>query len=1022
MSLSAQAVKRPIATTMLLAAAVLLGIVSLTRLDLDLLPAMQSRDLTVWIPFPDAGVLEIEEVVSRRAEETVITVRGVQNIRTTVVPGGTSVNVELTPGADPDLVALGIRERLDALRWELPDGVERPMLLGSSGHGRPFIVLALGADDLPAAADWARLVLRPRLEQAKGVARAQVIGAPEPEIRVQPDPEKMQVLGIDSADIAASLRAANVDATGGYLRRRGVRYALHLRSRLVDADDVGDVVVARRGNYLVHLRDIAEIVDGFADPEGFSRLDGEPAVGILVHREAGANPLSTAERLHAQLRQIESEHSDVRIAVVNDPSPFVRQAIQGVWQAVWLGGLLAFGVLLLFLRDLRSPLYLVTALPVSIVTSFSLLELFDVSLNLMSLGGMALGVGMLVDNSIICLENIHRLRAGGAPPHRAAARGAREVALPMLASTLTTCAVFLPLAWVPGNLGALFRDQAIAVSVSLCVSLVVALTLLPMLAAWLGTPLVRSGSRPLFGTYERALSRALRHRAAILGSAALLLCVSVLLLLRMPREILPDVASEGVEVSIRLPSGGDISVTDQAARRIEVWLQERSEVEHVFASVGNSGSLDPADAERRVNRAILRVLLHSDALAHRRALLDALQREFAAEARWNLAIESDRSELEALLPRGDATLRCEIAGPDPVRAQELAVAVRDAAQQRVRLAEHPLRLLRSETEPRYRMRPRRDEMWRYGLSEEVVTSAVRTRTSGLEATSLRRFDQEVPVVLRHDRDAEASDPAAGNLVAAGRTFPVRQLFDVQTEIVPARILRENQVRIAAVRWDGPLRDVGRVKGALESALAEVGLPPGYTSRFTGAHQEMRTQLTAVLRAFALSAGLVLLVLAAQFESLRLPIVIFAAVPLALAGVAAALLLSGSSLNVLSGIGLVVLVGIVVNDSILKVDLLRRLRADGVDLVAAIHTASRRRYRPILMTTATTVLGLVPLFFGRGAELRGPMAAALIGGLLSSTLLTLFVIPLLFHVVAGAPGRTRGESVSAASSSPKAREV
>jgi HAE1 family hydrophobic/amphiphilic exporter-1 len=765
-------------------------------------------------------------------------------------------------------------------------------------------------------------------------------------------------------------------------------------SRLADAADVAAVEVARAGNAPVRVGDLGRVRETFADADGWSRLDGEPAVGVLLYREAGANLLRVAERVTEELDRLRGEYPELAVAVIVDSSPFVRQSIGGVWQAVWLGGLLAFAVLFAFLRDRRSPAFLVATLPVAVIVTFAALDLLGISLNLLSLGGIALGVGMLVDNGIVVLENVSRHRAAGAAPVDAAARGAREVSLPILASTLTTCAVFVPLAWVPGPIGTLFRDQAAAVSVSLLVSLGTALTLLPMLCARFPPPVSAHVPRPGFAAYHALLERFLARPGRWLLATAAVLAVSAVVLARLPREVLPPVATDHVELTLELPPGADVTATDEAARAVEAWLARRPEAASVLSTVGDAGTIDPGAESRRVNRGVIRVALTPEGVRNRGDFLEALLGAFAEEP-WRLSAAEGAPELAAIF-RSGATLTCDVSGPDDATAADLARRIAAAAAVPEDAA-HPLRIVAAEREPQLRLLPREENLRRYGLTEAQVLPAVQALTSGHEATRVRRFDEEHAVVVRLPGDR---DPETERVVAGGRALPLAELFEVRRALVPAVIHRENQARVASVRWDGPLRRVGGVRSALESAAARAGLPAGYSVTFGGTEREMRETLAAVARSFVLSAGLVLLVLAAQFESVRLPLVIFAAVPLALVGVAVALVLTRGSINALSGIGLVVLVGLVVNDAILKVDLLRRLRDQGVPRREAIHAAGMHRYRPILMTTLTTALGLAPLFFGRGAELRSPLAAVLIGGLVSSTFLTLLVVPVLFDRVAG----------------------
>jgi HAE1 family hydrophobic/amphiphilic exporter-1 len=849
-------------------------------------------------------------------------------------------------------------------------------------------------------------VLRPRLEQTDGIARAEIQGAPQREIRVVPDPARLRAASLDVERLAAALRAADAPSAGGTVRQRGVRYALHVDSELGDRSDLESVVVSDArspGAAPVRVRDVARVEEGFAPTEGWSRLDGAPAVSILLHLEAGANLLRTAARVHAQLAQVQQEFPEFDIAVVQDPSPFVARAVSNLGQAVWLGGLLAFGVLLYFLNDVRSPLILMTTLPVAVVASFAVLDAMGMSLNLLSMGGIAMSVGTLVDNSIICLDAMHRLRARGMPAARAAAEGAREVALPMLASTLTTLSVFVPLAAVPGRFGTLFRDQSVAVAVSQLASLVVSLSLLPMLAARLPAPRRGAGRLPLYAASLALLRACLRHPRVFTALLVALLGGSIAFLLHAPREILPDVASLDVECDLRLPPGSDVTATGAAVAEIEAWLQAQPEVERVHVTAGVASGLDAATAaDRGPNQATLRLRLRAGRAARRDDLVRGLAAFVAPHAEWTLSVQPSRPELAALFLDAAATLTCEIAGPDIERARELARRLEETAAPAFAAGLDRLRHQRAELEPRYALRFDRDALWRHGLTSDQVLQALQARTSGLEALRVRRFDAEEPVVVRGD---SVQSPAVGTLVVGGRTFPMRELFGVRTELAPAALERVDQARVAVLRWDGPLHAAQDARAALESALLGIELPPGYTVRWGGAEAEMRRTLAGMLRIAALSAALVFLILAAQFESLRLPLVIFSDIPLALIGVALALAVSGGSVNVLSVVGIVVLNGVVVNDSILKVDLLRRLRAEGVGRVRAILIASRRHYRPIWMTTTSTILGLVPLYFGAGSEWMSALATTVIGGLWVSTLLTLLVIPLAFYAVTG-PARGR----------------
>ena len=1003
MTLSELAVRRPVATTMLVLLGVLLGAVSLSRLEVTLFPDLSAGEVRVWIGYPDAGVAEIEEDIARPVESLLVGVSGVQRVSSEIVPGGVEVLLRLRPAADAELVALAVRERLDAILWDLPEGAERPVLLGGIGD-RPAMVLALAAEDRVLAAEWARTVLRPRLEQLDGVARVQVVGAPEPEITVEPDRERMRALGVTAAEIEAVLAGATLRAEGGKLRRRGIQYAVEWDGGLRLAADVGRTVL-RPGTRPLRLRDVARVTDGSAPDLGWSRLDGKPAVGALVYRAAGANLLETATSVREELERLGNEAGEVRALVLQDPAPFVEQSVAGVWQAVLLGGILALLVLVYFLRDVRTALVLGAALPASVITGFVFFELFGLSLNLMSLGGIALGVGMLVDNGIVCLESIDRLRALGVGAKVAAGQGAREIAGPITASTLTTCAVFLPMAAVPGPIGGLLRDQAVAVTVSLFVSLVVALTFVPTLAARVGQSahVPGAGRRrgqgprlPWFSHYHRVLGWGLRHPATTLATVLVLVVVSGVALAALPREILPELRTDQIEIELSLPPGHDVLATDLAAREVESWLARRAEVAHVLCSVGAAGEL-VLSPHRRLHRATFFVRLRQVG-GDRAALIRDLGAAFADHPDWRIRTSQSRPELESIVPSGEVGLACEISAPDP------AEAVAAARRLQTALVSQPggegFRLGTEEPAPRIDVSVRSDVASRLGVTEREIREALTARIGGEELGSARQFDRDVPIVLRPALEVL---PGTGALDLGGRSVPSRAVTHAGIGLGDSRVLRVDQTRIARVVWDGPMREVGAARALLEETLRTFALPRGGRAQLSGSQLELRTTLRALGRALLLSTGLVLLILAAQFESLRLPWLVLLSVPLAATGVALGLLLTRGSLNAMSGVGLVVLVGVVVNDAILKVDLLRQARPTRLGRLRAIVDASRRRYRPILMTTATTALGLLPVYLGAGAELRAPLATVVIGGLTSATLLTLLVVPVVFLVTSGSRG-------------------
>lgn len=995
MSVSALAVRRPVATTALVLLLILLGVVSLTRLEVTLFPDLAEREVDVWIGWPEAGVEEIEEEIARPVEAMLVGVSGAERVFSEIVPGGAFVTLRLRAGTDAEIAALAVRERLDALRWELPAGAERPAL-APGVSGRPVMVLALGAEDRSLAAEWAEAVLRPRLEQLEGVARVQVVGAPETEVTVIPDRARLRTFGVDAQDLEAAIASAAARSPGGRLSRRGIHYAVEMEGGVASAAEVARVVV-RSGGRPLRVADLAEVREGVSPEFGVSRLDGQPALGALLYRAEGANLLETADRVRGELARLAEEEDGVDVLVLQDPAPFVSQAVTGVWQAVLVGGVLASAVLALFLRDVRSAVIIAVAVPASVLAGFVCFDLLGVSLNLMSLGGLALGVGMLVDNGIVCLENIDRLRLLGVDPRTAAGRGAAEIAGPIASSTLTTCAVFLPMATIPGPIGGLLRDQAIAITVSLLISLGLALTLVPTLAARLGSRPPRGvhGGRPWlpgYTFYHRLFLATLRHPGPALALGFLLVATSVFGLLSRPREILPELRTDQVEIELELPAGHDVTSTDAAARVVEAWLRARPEVEHVFSAVGAAGEL-ALSPQRRLHRATFHVRMSPDGDRH--ALTLALGQAFTEHPEWTLGVRAARAELESILPSGEPKLVCEVSATDPKEVGRAAAALaaalaREPGGERFR---HELGM----TIPRLEVEARRAALARLQIGEADVRSALLAQAGGQELALARRFDRNVPVVLR---SGEREFPGVGALELNGRAIAAREVVQAGIGLGASRLLRVDQARVERIVWDGPLREVGEAQALLERVAADVDLPAGARWILRGASLDLRSTAFALLRALLLSAGLVFLILAAQFESLRLPWLVLLAVPLSAVGVALGLFITDGGLDAMAGSGFVVLIGVVVNDAILEVDLLRRAGVSRPALLRTLLTTSRRRYRPILMTTATTVLGLLPMYLGAGAELRAPLATVVIGGLVSATFLTLLFVPTVFLLVEG----------------------
>jgi HAE1 family hydrophobic/amphiphilic exporter-1 len=1068
MALSDLSIRRPVATTMLYLAVGVLGVVSFARLPIDLLPDVSFPTLSVWTTYPDAGPAEVERFVTEPVEAVVSRVPAVRSVDSRSREGQSLVRLQFHWGTDMEFAMLHVRERLDNLAEALPESAERPVILTSDPTNDPIISLAITGADLAELRDLSDAVFKRRLEQLDGVAMAAITGGPIREIQVEVNARQLVVNGVTIAEVTEALDRANYSAPGGSIRRGRFRYSLRTLGEFQSVEELEDVVVARPvGGGVVRLSDVARIFEGEADRETVARYNGAPAIGLLVYKEAGSNTVRVADQVADVLAQLREEFPEVGIEVASSQATFIAEAISNVVQALLVGGVLAFLVLFLFLRNPRYPVAIGLAIPISVMAAFALCYLADVSLNVMSLGGLALGVGMLVDNSIVVLENVFRHREEeGLAAAASASVGANEVAGAITASTLTTIAVFGPVLYVKGVAGALFTDLSLAVAFSLLASLLVALTLLPVMAArfgrtgagirartpradapiegWLPLRLVRRAGRftgravrfivdsiritfkDLFGAigrilvvvfrplldafdrafaaftdrYERSLTWSLENRGSVLLLAFGSLAIAVFVGQYLPRGLMPEVDEGEFRVELNLPVGTPLEVTADAAGRLEAVLLEMDGVEAVFSRVGRAREAELATRELTgLNNAALEVRLAEGGrrVTHVVDEFRAAVEESGIDPRA-VSIETGRAtSLGRAIGLGEADVAVRI------RGQELDSLVKVADEVLLRIRDLPrvadARIDLQLTQPELEIEVNRAAAARYGLSVTQVADAIEAYLRGAETDRpYTEFSEKIDIRVRLPEAERQALADVMTLTLEG--VPVRELVRVREGYGPVEIRRSDQNRTVQVLADVRGGGIASAVQSIEAAVADVPLPALTALKVGGENEEMRESFRSLLFAFGLALFLVFLIMAAKFESLVQPIVVLVSVPLAAIGAVAALALARDGLNAMSGIGLVILIGIVVNDAIIKVDFINQKRAEGAMKRHAILEAGRLRLRPIIMTTVTTVFGLLPmaLGWGAGADLRAPLAVAVIGGLISATFLTLIVVPVVYSLM------------------------
>lgn len=1099
MSVPRTSARRPVAVAMFILAIVLLGSISLARLPIDLLPEVSFPRLVVYTGYPDVAPAEIERLVTELVEQQAATVPRVEKVYSVSQEGVSLVTLRFAWGTNMDFAALNLREKLDNIRYALPESAARPTILRVDPQAEPIMTISLtGGAGLLDNKQVAETVFRRRLEQLDGVAQASVTGGLDRQIQVEGNPMLMQAYDITWTQLIGALDRANYSALGGTVMQGRYRYPLRALGEFQNVDEIREVVVATNtagrdpsgaaggadgddspqfGQ--VRVRDVAQVIDGFKDREEIARYNGQEAVGLLVFKESGANSVAVSEMVRETLDLLAAQYPEFTSEVASDQATFISESIDNVLQALLLGGVLAFIVLFFFLRDPRYPVAIALAIPVSLIATFGLMDAFDVSLNIMSLGGLALGVGMLVDNSIIVLENIFRHRQSGMSTVEAAALGAEEVQGAITAATLTTISVFGPIIYVRGVAGELFGALSLAVAFSLLASLAAALTLLPTMAArfgrtgeeeenvaprlagqadekrpppdeflprllwklanwidrgvrllvlipfWLfkmplsiGAQLVRFWIElvgkvltfvfsPVFGVFDRlfgvfaewyhgVLARALDRRASVLLISVGALGGCVLLALGLDRDLLPRVDQGSFSVRMELEEGTRLEATAEATATLEAALLADDEVAAVFSHIGRDVQARGDEGHAAgLHTATLQIRLDDDAVTEE--VVERAQSVTSLFPPGALSFETGQATaLGRMLGGSEADIAVRLLGPD------LGVAHGIARQVWERLSEvseiRNVRIGSERGQPQFQIFIEKEAAARYGIDPQRIAQTIQTALLGSRATEFVDFDRKIAVMVRLPDALRHEAATLNELLVDG--IPLRELVSVRDTLGPAEIRREGQGRVVTVYADVASGGLGNAILAVENAIADVETPFNLGIEVGGENEEMRRSFRDLAFAFGLALLLVYMILAAQFESFVHPFTILMAVPLALVGAILALALTGQGLNTMSLIGVVILVGIVVNDAIVKVDFINQGLARGRSLRDAILEAGVVRLRPIVMTTVTTVLGLFPmaLGLGRGADLRAPMAISVIGGLLVATALTLIVVPVVYAVV------------------------
>lgn len=1014
MSLPALALRRPVTTVAATLALVLLGAVSLGRLPVSLLPDVTLPVLTIRTNYPGAAGPEVSRFVAEPIEEAIAATPGLVELRSVSRNNQATTTARFGWGTDMAATVLTVRERLDNARARLPERAERPTLLTSDPGERPIAILAItGPGDLRSLARTAEEVHARRLEQLDGVASVAVVGAPEDEIRIALDPDRLRALGLAPGDVAQAVSDANVSAPGGTVRRGQFRFSVRALTEFVTPAEIENTPVGPAGAG-IRLADIGTVNLGVANLKTLVRLDGTPALGLVVYKDAGANTVAVTRRLSDAIATLGAEFPDAQLTVVAAQAGFVTNALSNLAQEIVAGGLLSILVILLLMGSVRSSLAVALIVPLSVLVSLVLLQAADVTINVLSLGGLALGVGLLVDNAIVVAEATGRHREAGVPPLLAARTAAEEVTGPLVAGTLTTLLVFGPIVFVQGLAAALFRDLSLSVVATLGASLILALTLMPVLTvgrrgyrdpaaaeppppAWYARVLARfaPAGRRLTDSYERGMAWSLARPRAVFGIAAAALVVTVALAWRLPREILPQVDEGVVVAALKLPEGTAVEETARQVGRLED-AGRRLGAASVYSRVGIATDEEILAGADPGSAATAQLIVPVPPGRRAAAFADALRRALPDLAQGALALDlAGQSEFGSLIGREGRVVRVEVSAPRAADAERWADTARAAMRGLATLVD--VRDAYRGSQPIVEIGLERGRIARRGLTVERVADALAGGLGGVPASELRETDRRTPITVRLAGNANENLAAALATVVGG--VPVGQLVTVRETRAPIEVVRVNQRPVTVVEAVAERGGTARASRDVARALSGRMSPAGVTWLVAGAEVERRRTTSELTLVAFLSVALMFLVLAGEFASFTTPLLVMTTVPLAGAGGIALLWLTGQSLNAVSLIGLIVMIGLADNEAVVKLDAIRRFRAQGHSIEQAVLLGGRQRLRAIAMTSLTTVVGVLPLAFGigSGGQLYQPLAAAVIGGSITATLVTFFLLPTAYAV-------------------------
>ncbi len=1015
MKLADISIQRPVFATMMIMALVVLGLYSYLKLNVDLYPNVDIPYVIVTSVLPGAGPEQIETDVTKKIEDAVNPVSGVDYIQSYSQENVSIVVIAFKLEVDGKIAAQDVREKVSAIRSDLPDELEDPVIQRFDFADLPIMSLTVSGNRTDKdITTYTKNVIRKRLENIPGVGAVNLVGGAEREIQIQVDASKLKAYNLSITDIVQMVGASNVEIPGGNLIEGSRQLLLRTMGKYKSVEDFNKVVVANPMGKPVYLSDVAKVVDGVKEQTSLTRVNGNSAVGLNIIKQSGSNTVKVAEEVKKQIEKLKSElPSDIKIFVAKDNSIYIEESISDVLFDIFYGGLLAVIVIYFFLANMRSTIISALALPTSIIASFIIMFALNFTLNMMSLLALSLAVGLLIDDAIVVIENIYRHMQQGESPLEAAKSASQEIGLAVMATTFTVVAVFVPVAFMPGIIGRFFYQFGITVSVAVLVSLFVAFTLTPMLSSrWLrkeDEDLDKNGNilqkilyyfnhffEILSDKYKSALNWSLRHRKTIVFVSIGIFLASFVIMGSLGSEFFPQTDQGEFIIDVKTSPGSSLEQTSDICKKIETSLQKRREVKTILTTIG--GTNNP------VTQASVFVKLNKR--KERTKSVFEIINEFRNELKYIPGVR-----LAYLLESGpggnEKPVTFSITGENLETLKKIA----DSVETIVKSVPGAVDVGNSleESKPEIRINLDRDKANDVGINPYLLASSVRAMVDGVIATKYQDKDEQfdVRVLLQKEDRTNINNIStmtikSGKQTAAGKSIlvPIDDIATISQDIGPSKInryARQKEIRVDAQLYGRPLVEV---INDIRAKTDKIVLPAGYTIKVVGEGEQTEESMGDILISLLLAIVFVYIVLAAQFESFIHPFSIMLALPMSLIGAVIFLWVFGSTMNIISEIGIIMLMGLVTKNGILLVDYANVLRERGLSRFDALLKAGPTRLRPILMTTFAMVFGMIPvaLSLGEGGEFRAPMGQAVIGGLLTSTLLTLFIVPVVYTIL------------------------